>query len=120
MIKDASYFYYGIAPIQKAWTFLNRTMAAFISILLYCIAFLFEKIGLWPKATKGDLLLLFEKKNLPPLGLGKTILITKWETLSQEEKTGWRLFARQAFNKKSLRSSPDTYRVTKEIDLWNL
>lgn len=117
--KEGSYFYYGIAPIQKAFTFLNKYFAAVLSCILFVPAFLLEKIKLWPRATKGDLLLLFKKNNLVPLGLGKQIIEDSWNSLPEEEKNKWKDIVKHSSIKKNLRNSPDTYKTAQKLGLWN-
>ena len=111
---EASYFYYGISPIQKSLRCLSRNIAAAISILLFCPAFLSEKIGLWPKATKGDLLVLFQKTKLTSIGYSQMNFTKKWSKLSSQEKNDWKNIIKQP-DGAYLRKNKDTFRLMKHV-----
>ncbi|MCR4314434.1 MAG: class I SAM-dependent methyltransferase, partial [Candidatus Uhrbacteria bacterium] len=114
---ERSYFYYGISPIQKSTGF-PRLPSALLSLLFFIPAFLLETCHLWKRATKGDLMVVYIKNGLIPLGVGKIIFQNSWDRLSEIQKGYWRLEAKKYFRPSSLNRTSDLYHITTRSHLW--
>lgn len=114
---EASYFCNGISPVQKS-TGLPRLLSAALSLLLFFPSFVLEKTGLWKRATRAGLMVVYKKTDLKPIGVGKTIFLDAWSKLNDEEKNKWRKEAKKHFPASSLNHASDLYNVAKASSLW--